>query len=266
MDYLNLEQMLNSSSNKKWNLAGRVALVTGASRGIGAAIAKGLGEAGAAVCVNYADSERAAAEVVNDIRAMGSKAEAVQANLGELDSSRRLYEGCVQALGAPDILVSNVAIQHASPWEKITREQVIHQMQVNFQSALELMQPAAPAMKEKQWGRILTIGSVQEAKPHPDMLVYSSLKNAQTAMVQSLARQLAPYGITVNNLAPGVILTDRSKENLTDKEYEKKVLAAIPARRFGESEDCVGAALLLCSNAGAYITGQSLYVDGGMSL
>ena len=121
-------------------------------------------------------------------------------------------------------------------------------------------------MIERNWGRILTVGSVQEAKPHPDMVIYSALKAAQTLMVQNLAKQFAPHGVTINNLAPGVINTDRARARLTDPAYVNKVLSWIPAGHIGEAEDCAGAALLLCSDAGRYITGQSLFVDGGMSL
>ena len=121
-------------------------------------------------------------------------------------------------------------------------------------------------MKKMGWGRIITIGSVQEAKPHPDMLVYSATKAAQTNMVKSLALQLAKDGITVNNVAPGVIYTDRNMEALADPVYAKKVMDSIPVGFYGEPEDCAGIVELLCSDKGRYITGQSIYVDGGKSL
>ena len=113
---------------------------------------------------------------------------------------------------------------------------------------------------------VLTVGSVQESLPHPDMVIYGASKCAQAGLVRNLAMQVAGCGVTVNNLAPGVIRTDRNTGRLADAAYSELVLAKIPARRFGAPEDCVGAALLLCSEAGRYITGQSLYVDGGMSL
>ena len=121
-------------------------------------------------------------------------------------------------------------------------------------------------MRANKWGRIITIGSVQEVKPHPDMLVYSATKAAQTNMVKSLALQLAKDGITVNNVAPGVINTDRNKEALSDETYAQEVLDTIPVRFFGNKEDCAGIVRLLCSQEGRYITGQSIYVDGGKSL
>ena len=121
-------------------------------------------------------------------------------------------------------------------------------------------------MKKKGCGRIVTVGSVQEAKPHPDMLIYSASKAAQTNMVKSLSLQLAPFGITVNNMAPGVIYTDRNVEALSDPEYAKKVTASIPVGFYGTPNDCAGTVSLLCSDEGRYITGQSIYVDGGKSV
>jgi len=121
-------------------------------------------------------------------------------------------------------------------------------------------------MVNRKWGRILAIGSVQQVKPHPMTLVYAATKAAQMNMVRSLAKQYAVHGITINNLAPGFIATDRNAEKMADKEYMAQVRTRIPSETIGESEDCVGAVLLLCSEAGRYITGINLIVDGGMHL
>ena len=129
-----------------------------------------------------------------------------------------------------------------------------------------LIQTVVEHMKKNKWGRIITIGSVQESKPHPDMLVYAASKAAQTNMMRSLSLQLAKNGITVNNVAPGVINTDRNTAALSDPEYAKKVTDSIPAGFYGEPEDCAGIVALLCSDAGRYITGQNIFVDGGKSV
>jgi NAD(P)-dependent dehydrogenase (short-subunit alcohol dehydrogenase family) len=249
-----------------FDLSGRTALVTGSSRGIGAAIALGLAEAGADVAVHYAGSRAQAEALAERIRGIGRRSVALGADLGTPGEPGRLFEAAVNALGAIDILVSNVAVQIPEPWDRITAEHFESQVRTNWQSGFELIQKAAPAMLERGWGRILTVGSVQEAKPHPDMVVYSALKAAQTLTVRNLAKQFAGRGVTVNNLAPGVIETDRNTGRLAAPAYQAKVLAQIPAGRVGDVRDCVGAALLLCSEAGRYITGQSLLVDGGMSL
>ncbi len=247
-------------------LNGRRALVTGSSRGIGAAIAISLAEAGADVAVNYTGRREAGIDVAEKIRSLGRRTIAVEADLGSADGPQRLLEATLEAMGGIDILVSNVAIQHPEPWQQVSRDHFDHQVTVNWRSAFEMIQRLAPAMIQRKWGRIVTIGSVQESKPHPEMVVYSALKAAQTLMVRNLAKQFAPHGVTVNNIAPGVINTDRSRARLTDQSYRDKVLTGIPAGFLGESGDCSGAALLLCSEAGRYITGQNLYVDGGMSL
>ena len=168
--------------------------------------------------------------------------------------------------GPLDALVLDASMQIRRPWQKISLEEYQKQMTCNFYSSLRLIQLAVPHMKAQKWGRIVTIGSVQERKPHPDMLVYSASKAAQTNMAQSLAQQLAADGITVNNVAPGVIFTDRNVEALSDPTYAAEVTASIPAGFYGEPRDCTGVVRLLLSDAARYITGQSIYVDGGKSL
>ncbi len=249
-----------------FRLDGRIALVTGSSRGIGAALARGLAASGADVAIHCAGRREDAEQVAASIKRMGRKAVVIQADLSDGAAPRQLYDGVREALGQLDILVLNASVQLPEPWNNVSRDNIERQVTVNWRSSFELIQCAAPPMLERGWGRILTLGSVQEIHPHPDMVVYAATKCAQTSMVRNLARQFAARGVTVNNLAPGVIPTERSAQRLADPAYADRVRAAIPAARFGEPEDCVGAALLLCSDAGGYITGQSLLVDGGMSL
>ena len=128
------------------------------------------------------------------------------------------------------------------------------------------MQKYVPAMKQKRFGRIITVGSVQQHKPHVQMPIYAATKCAQMSLVENLALQLAPFGITVNNLSPGVIATPRNEAALADPEYSKQVYSKIPAGFAGTPEDCAAAFLLLASNEGRYITGIDLSVDGGMHL
>jgi glucose 1-dehydrogenase len=239
-----------------FDLTGRRALVTGSSRGIGAAIATALTEAGATVALHGSGHESES----------GGPSRMIRADLAAEDGARRVFDGACAALGGIDILVLNASVQIKKSWTAFTRADLDLHYAVNYRASLELLQLAAPGMTERGWGRILTLGSVQEASPHPDMLVYSSFKHAQTGLVLGLAAQLAPRGVTINNLAPGVIATDRNAAALANPEYAEKVRAAIPARRFGGPADCAGAALLLCSDAGAYVTGQNLFVDGGLGL
>jgi glucose 1-dehydrogenase len=255
-----------STLPRLFSLSGRRALVTGSSRGIGAAIAEALAEAGADVVIHCTHDSEAARQVAAGAAALGVRAPFVAADLAQDGAAKELFHAAVAALGGLDIVVLNASLQIPRDWLSITRGELEQQVAVDYRSSLELLQLAAPMMCERRWGRLLTIGSVQEAKPHPQMLVYSSLKNAQTGLILSLAKQLAPHGVTANNLAPGVIDTDRTRSRLTDAAYVQRVVAAIPAGCIGAPADCAGAALLLCSDAGRYITGQNLFVDGGMSL
>ena len=246
-----------------FDLTGKTALVTGSSRGIGRAVALCLAEAGADVVVHCTGRPEKAQEVVDAIRAMGRKAWFIQKNLMDEDCAEYIFSRLEQPL---DILVLNASIQYRKAWEQITAQDFAEQINVNLRASMLLIQKAVPHMREQHWGRIVTVGSVQEAKPHPDMLVYSASKAGQRMMAQSLAGQLAKDGITVNNMAPGVIATDRNVEALSDPVYARQVADSSPVGFYGEPKDCAGAVLLLCSDEGRYITGQSLYVDGGKCL
>src|SRR5690606_31858353 len=131
----------------------------------------------------------------------------------------------------------------------------------NLWSTLRLIQQYLPGMVERGWGRILTIGSVQDTKPHPQMAVYAALKAAVSNLVINVAMQVGSQGVTVNNLAPGVIQTARNQEALSDATYADQTRMKIPLGYFGDPDDCAGIALLLCSEAGRYITGQTIYCD-----
>lgn len=251
---------------KTFRLDGRAALVTGSSRGIGRAIALGLAECGAAVAVHGVKPAKALDETLADVRKLSPRSVAVTGDLSQPDVPARLVADATAALGGLDILVVNASIQIRKPWAQVKQAEAEQQMQVNFHASLRMIQAAAPAMQQRKWGRILTIGSVQQQRPHPDMVVYAASKSALENLVRNLAKQLGSDGITVNNLAPGVILTDRNVPALSDEAYATRVRDMIPLRDFAVPEDCVGAALLLCSDAGRYITGVDLLVDGGMAL
>ena len=240
----------------------KTALVTGSSRGIGRAIAIRLAKDGYKVIVHGAGNTAKAEETKAIIEQNGGKAEAITANLCNLEETKALGE----KIGDIDVLILNASLQYRTPWQEITTQACYEQLNCNFVSSMVLIQAVVQNMKNKGWGRIVTIGSVQEAKPHPDMLVYSASKAAQTNMVKSLSLQLAKDGITVNNVAPGVIYTDRNVEALSNPEYAKKVTDSIPVGFYGEPEDCAGIVSLLCSDEGRYITGQNIFVDGGKSV
>lgn len=251
---------------KRFDLGGRGALVTGSSRGIGRAIALGLARSGAAVAVHGTGPGKTLDETLAAVRSHSPKCVAITGDLSQPGAAERIVADAIAALGTLDILVVNASLQIRKRWDQIEPAEAERQMIVNFHSSLRMIQAAVPGMRRRRWGRILTIGSVQQRRPHPDMVVYAASKSAQENLVRNLAKQLGPDGITVNNLAPGVILTDRNVAALSDESYADKVRDVVPLRYFGEPDDCVGAALLICSEAGRYITGVDLFVDGGMAL
>ncbi len=247
-----------------FDLTGKRALVTGSTQGIGYAIAKCLASMGADVTVNGATSLEKCEKAAEEMRQAGVKGK-ISVSLSDLskpDGADKLFAD----VGEVDILVLNASIQYRKKWNEITPEEMETQLQTNFKSSLRLIQLCEPHMEAQKWGRILTVGSVQQYKPHKDMAVYASSKSAQMNLVTNLAKQLAPLGITINNLSPGVIATPRNEAALADPEYSKQVYAGIPAGFAGTSEDCAAAALLLCSDESRYITGIDLVVDGGMKL
>ena len=240
----------------------KTAFITGSTRGIGRAIALRLARDGFKVIIHGAVNEDKAKALTEEINKSGGVAEYVISDLCDTEKTAELCEKVKDV----DVLVLNASLQYRTPWREITTEACYEQLNCNFVSSMMLCQAVSEHMMKEKWGRIITVGSVQEAKPHPDMLVYSASKAAQTNMVHSLSLQLAPYGITVNNVAPGVIYTDRNVEALSDAEYAKKVTASIPVGFYGEPEDCAGIVSLICSEEGRYITGQSIYGDGGKSV
>ena len=240
----------------------KTALITGSARGIGRAIAIRLAGEGYKVIIHGVSNSENAQQTKRIIEESGGIAQIITCDLAD---TRKVQTFCA-GLPPIDVLVLNASVQYRTPWQEISVEACWEQMNCNFVSGMLLIQSVADHMKENGWGRIITIGSVQEAKPHPDMLVYSASKAAQSNMMRSLSLQLAKDGITVNNVAPGVIHTDRNVEALSDPVYAKKVTDSIPAGFYGAPEDIAAIVSLLCSDAGRYITGQSIFVDGGKSV
>ncbi len=240
-----------------FELTGKKALITGSTQGIGKAIAATLVRCGAEVYVHGSSDSDKLKNVQAEINSFGRCFYDLKSNAPE---------NLFNQTGDIDILVLNASVQYRTKWDEINGKEFDEQLNVNFKSTLELMQMYSPYMVNKRWGRILTIGSVQQVKPHKDMAVYAATKCAVMSLVKNISKQLAPFGVTVNNLSPGVIATPRNDNALSDDEYAKKVLEQIPAGYFGEAKDCAAAALLLCSEEGRYITGIDLTVDGGMSL
>ena len=225
---------------EKFDLTGKTALVTGSTRGIGKAIGDALEEFGAKV---------------------------IRHNTKVCDlADAAAIEKWFPTLPPPDIVVCNASVQERFKWNEFPMDEARREAQVNYLATLRMFQLAYPHMKARGWGRMIVVGSVQERRPHPDMIGYAATKGAQENLVRNIARQVAKEGITVNNICPGVFYTDRNKEVLADPVYGKKVTDAIPMHDYAMPEDAAGAAVLLASDAGRYITGATIMVDGGLSM
>jgi len=245
-----------------FDLTGRRALITGSTDGIGLAIALRLVRAGAAVVLHSLPDDPTGVTALEAVRAIDAEASLVTGDMAEPGAAA----GLLAQAGAVDILVSNVAIQVRQPLDQMDAPTMEKHFQANIVAALQLVQGVLPRMRAQGWGRIVNIGSIQQVKPHPELMTYAALKAGQANMVENLARQVAADGITVNTVAPGVVLTARNRPVLSDPIYAERVMAQVPMRSFGEPEDIAGAVLLLCSQAGRYITGANIPVDGGMHL
>lgn len=248
---------------EKFDLTGKTALVTGSARGIGRAIAAGFAEYGARVIVHGVKPSAPLEESLAAVRAFSPESFAVTGDLADPAQ----VEGMFAQISVPiDILVANASRQMNCAWSAFDAEEAHREMEINFHATLRMFQLVYPHMKARGWGRLITVGSVQERRPHPAMLAYAASKGAQENMVRNIARQVACEGITVNNLCPGVFATDRNAEALGNPVYAEKVKNAIPMHDYARPEDAAGAALLLASDAGRYITGSTLLMDGGLSL
>ena len=249
--------------DERLSLKGKRALITGSAEGIGLAIAGRLAKEGGTVWLHDKDDVEKCLRAVAELEQVCAAPPAYQvADFGQLQG----VETLISAVPETDILILNASVQIRQDLMKISREEFEQQVNTNFWSTLRLIQHYLPGMIERGWGRIITLGSVQESKPHPQMAVYAALKAAVSNLVVNVALQVGNRGVTVNNIAPGVIQTARNEEVLSDATYADQTRVKIPVGYFGKPDDCAGIALLLCSEAGRYITGQTLYCDGGMSI
>ncbi len=254
-------------------LKGQKALVTGASSGIGAAVACALAVAGAAVAVNHHDQPDAAQEVLQNIRKAGGEAIAVDADVSDEGAVARMFEATSRAFTRIDIVVANAGIQKDAPITAMTLEQWQAVLDVNLTGQFLCMREAirrflaqglAPASKAR--GKIICMSSVHEAIPWAGHVNYAASKGGVMLLMKSVAQEVASQGIRVNGIAPGAIKTAINKEAWSTPAAREKLLELIPYGRIGEPEDVARAAVWLASDASDYVTGTTLFVDGGMSL
>ncbi|HEX2746713.1 MAG TPA: glucose 1-dehydrogenase [Verrucomicrobiales bacterium] len=251
------------SQNQTQKLSGKVAVVTGASKGIGAAIAKEFAAAGAAVIVNYASSKTGAEKVVAEIASGGGRAVAVQADVSKKEEIDRLFQETKKAFGQVDILVNNAGIYEFLPLEQITGEHFHKQFDLNV---LGLILTTQEALKyfPATGGSVINISSVVSTAAPPAGSVYSATKAAVDAVTKSLAKELGGRKIRVNSLNPGLIETEGARSaGFTEGDFRREIEAQTPLGRVGQPEDISTVALFLASEDSAWITGEVFFVSGG---
>jgi glucose 1-dehydrogenase len=255
-------------------LAGQKAIVTGANSGIGRAIAIALGEAGADVVVNYVHGEEEARAVVEQIRKSGVNAYAHQADVSSEDEVIGMFNRMVQEFGTVDILVANAGLQRDAPFHEMTLEQWNKVLSVNltgqFLCAREavrefLRRGIVPAVSSAA-GKIICMSSVHQEIPWAGHINYAASKGAVNLMMKSVAQEVAPHHIRVNAIAPGAIRTPINTSAWQTPEAYRALMSLIPYGRIGEPEDIARAAVWLASDGSDYVTGTTLFVDGGMTL
>jgi 3-oxoacyl-[acyl-carrier protein] reductase len=244
------------------DLNGKVAIVTGASKGIGAAIARQLAAAGAAVVVNYASSRAGADRVVAAILQVGGKAVAVQADVSKGADVKRLFSETVAAFGRPSILVNNAGVYRFGPLEELSEAEFHRQFDTNVLATLMMTKAAAEAF-DGHGGSVINLSSISSTNPFPNSVIYSASKAAVDTVTAALAKELAGRKIRVNAIAPGATETEGLAVSGIEGEVAKSIAATVPMGRLGKPEDIARVAVFLASDEAAWVTGERITVSGG---
>ena len=244
-------------------LKDKVAVVTGASKGIGAAIAEKFAEEGASVVVNYARSEKEANQVVDRIRQKGGKAVAVKADLSKVSEIKPLFEKAQQEFGHIDIVVNNAGIYEFSPLDSITEEHFNRQYDLNVKGLIFATREAVNRF-DGRGGSVINVSSVVSTAPTPNGSVYASTKAAVDAITRSLAAELGSRKIRVNSVLPGPVETEGASAIPGVKDFFSNLAAQTPLGRVGQPEDIASTVAFLASDESGWITGQAIYTSGGL--
>jgi len=253
---------MTGADDMRLPLAGRRALITGASGDIGRAIALGLARAGADIVLHHWAMPDAAAKVAEAVAGLGCRAHVAEADFTRPGAARALAHAVLQE-GPVDILIANAAVERRSDWTAIDPDDFAVMVSVNFAALLDLAAALAPPMAARGWGRIVATGSVLAARPRAETIVYASLKAAQACAVRALARELGGCGVTVNVISPGAVETARMTDLYASPAFRAAVTAKLPLGRPALPDDCAGPVVMLCTDAGGYVTGADIPIDGG---
>lgn len=247
-------------------LEGKVAIVTGGSRGIGRAVVDLLSSFGTSVVVNYLRDEQAAAATVTKAREHGAEAVAIQADVARLDEADRLVSETLERFGRIDFLICNAGIWQGAPVEAISEELWDQTFDINLKGTWAVCRTAVPVMKQQQLGRIVIVSSTAGQRGEARFSNYAAAKGGQISFMKSLSAELGPFGINVNCVAPGWVDTDMTSNALADKTRIDSILKEIPKGRVATPEDIAGSVVFLCSAWADHITGSTISVNGGSVL
>ncbi|WP_172299723.1 SDR family NAD(P)-dependent oxidoreductase [Pseudoruegeria sp. HB172150] len=248
-----------------FRLDGRRALVTGGTSGIGRSVALSLARAGADLVIHHLDEPKSATELMCEAQREGVSVTLVEGDFADDTGPERIAHEALSG-GPVDILILNAAVEHRMRWTEIDAAQIDRHVATNFTATIRLAQALIPPMMDRGWGRIVAMGSIMAARPRSETLVYAAMKSAQRTALWAIARDSAARGVTVNSVSPGAIRTARNDGVYADPETFAAITAKIPAGRPGLPEDCIGPILMLCSDAGGYVNGADIPVDGGWSI
>ena len=248
------------------DIAGRVAVITGASRGIGRAVAERLAELGTHIAVNYVRDRKAADEVIAHARLVGVDALAVQADVSQLDDGQKLISETIHHFKRLDFLICNAGIWEGSPIEGMTEETWDRTIDINLKGTWTVCHEAVPQMIEQRFGRIVIVSSTAGQRGEANYSNYAASKGGQISFTKALSTELGMHGINVNAVAPGWVDTELSGEPLGDPEDRKQIERAIPIGRVATADDIAWPIVFLCSAWARHITGEVLNVNGGSVL
>lgn len=255
-----------NQATKALGLAGRVAIVTGGSRGIGKAVVELLASCGAHVVVNYIRDEEAAAATVNLAQSHDVKAIAIQADVARLDEAERLVQETVENFGRLDFLICNAGIWEGAPVESLSEDLWDRTLDINLKGTWSVCRAAVPLMKQQRFGRIVIVSSTAGQRGEANVSNYAASKGGQIAFTKSLAPELGPFGINVNSVAPGWVETEMTADVFADATQSELIGKGIPLGRAATPEEIAGPIVFLCSEWANHITGEVLNVNGGSVL
>jgi NAD(P)-dependent dehydrogenase (short-subunit alcohol dehydrogenase family) len=250
--------------NALFNLTGKVALITGGSKGLGKAMARGLAEAGADIVIASRHEEELKSALGEILKGTDRKGAYLVADMAKRAETRKLASFALEKMGKVDILINNAGTNVPQPIDEITDADWDRVMEINLNSVMSLTRAIVPQMKQRKWGRVIHISSVMAFVSNNGRNVYSATKAALVGMARTNAIDLGPFGVTVNCIAPGPFLTDLPA-GLLSKEEQDRFAKMTALNRWADPKELVGTALLLASDAGSYITGTTFIVDGGFT-